>query len=298
MPATATAEAGQSQSWKRGTTRQEVRFQLPIHWPRSDEDSKGKGKGKNGRQAPEAPLQLATRAEGDEAEDGYRAWRTTQRSSPLRIRSLRHRQHPRRWSSRRKQNWRRVWWTRATAVAAHAACDGGNSSIWQEPGRPGSPAPKALGSGRTYRPKRRLRDSTETSTSGSYHSNQEETSQHCESKTLPAETWGAETRKTERFSIVMLTEEWRPSPPEERKSGLKKEERHGRDDSAYGQARREPVPSHNLQENSQARVLQLDTTTARRNQPVKRRRVLQQAPRGRGMRRPAQGRSNLTPRKV
>ena len=59
---------------------------------------------------------------------------------------------------------------------------------------------------------------------------------------------------------------------------------------AYDQARREPVPSHNLQENSQARFFQLDTTTARRKQPVKRRSVLRQAPRGRGKRRPAQAR--------
>ena len=73
-------------------------------------------------------------------------------------------------------------------------------------------------------------------------------------------------------------------------NGLKKEERHDRNDSAYDQARNEPVPSHNLQENSQARFFQLDTTTARRNQPVKRRSVLRQAPRGRGKRRPAQAR--------
>ena len=73
------------------------------------------------------------------------------------------------------------------------------------------------------------------------------------------------------------------------KYGLKKE-RHDRDDSAYDQARREPVPSHNPQENSQARFFQLDTTAARRNQPVKRRSVLRQAPRGRGKRRPAQAR--------
>ena len=32
---------------------------------------------------------------------------------------------------------------------------------------------------------------------------------------------------------------------------------------------KEPVPSHNLQENSQARFCQLDTTVARRNRPVK-----------------------------
>ena len=68
-------------------------------------------------------------------------------------------------------------------------------------------------------------------------------------------------------------------------NGLKKDERY---DSAYDQARKEPVPSHTLQENSQARFFQLDTTTARRNQPVKRQSVLRQAPRGRGKRRPAQ----------
>ena len=40
---------------------------------------KEKEKGKNGRKAREPPYQLATRVEGDEAEDGYRAERTTQR---------------------------------------------------------------------------------------------------------------------------------------------------------------------------------------------------------------------------
>ena len=81
-------------------------------------------------------------------------------------------------------------------------------------------------------------------------------------------------------------------------NGFKKEERHDRNDSAYDQARKEPVPSHTLQENSQARFCQLDTTTARRNQPVKRRSVLRQAPRGRGKRRPAQAHWIPTQRKV
>ena len=54
----------------------------------------------------------------------------------------------------------------------------------------------------------------------------------------------------------------------------------------------EPVYSHNLQENSQARFCQLDTTVARRNRLVKSRRSLQEAPRGRGKRRPAQARRN------
>ena len=50
------------------------------------------------------------------------------------------------------------------------------------------------------------------------------------------------------------------------------------------------MPSPDLQENSQARLCQLDTTVARRNRPVKSRRGLRQAPRGRGKRRPAQAR--------
>ena len=57
---------------------------------------------------------------------------------------------------------------------------------------------------------------------------------------------GEQNKKTERFSISMLTEKWRPSPSVERETGLQKEERHDRDDSAYDQARREPVQSQNL----------------------------------------------------
>ena len=82
---------------------------------------------------------------------------------------------------------------------------------------------------------------------------------------------GEQNKKTERFSICMLSEKWNG------KNGLQKKERH---DSAYDQARREPVPSHNFQENSQARLFQLDTTTARRNQPVTRQSILRQVPRG------------------
>ena len=74
-------------------------------------------------------------------------------------------------------------------------------------------------------------------------------------------------------------------------NGPKMEERHDRDASAYDQLQR-AVPSHNLQENSQARFRQLDTTVARRNRPVKSRRGLRQAPRGRGKRKAAQARRN------
>ena len=145
--------------------------------------------------------------------------------------------------------------------------------------------PTALASGRTNRPKRRPGDSSETPTNGSYPSHQEKTSQHCESKTPQAETWGSRTRKqnVSRSACFLKSEgrhhRWNG------KNSLQKEERH---DGAYDQARREPVPRQNLQENSQARFFQLDTTTARRNQPVTRQSVLRQAPRGRGKTRPAQ----------
>ena len=59
-----------------------------------------------------------------------------------------------------------------------------------------------------------------------------------------------------------------------------------------------PEPSQILQENSQARFFQLDTTTVRRNQPVPSWSGLRQAPRGRGKRRPAQTRRKPTQRKV
>ena len=156
----------------------------------------------------------------------------------------------------------------------------------QEPGRPGSPAPKALESGRTHRPKRRPRDSPETSTSRSYHSNQEETSQHCESKTPQAETWRADSRKKGAFLNLNAFRRVTAVTTGGAENSLK-EERHDRYNSADDQAWEEPMPSHTQQENSQARSFQLDTTTARRNLPVKRRRVLRQAPRGRGKRRPA-----------
>ena len=52
------------------------------------------------------------------------------------------------------------------------------------------------------------------------------------------------------------------------------------------------------QENSQARFIQLDTTSARRNQPVTGQSILRQAPRGRGKTRPAQARWKPTARKV
>ena len=88
--------------------------------------------------------------------------------------------------------------------------DRGNSSRDQEPGGPGSPAPKALESGRTNRPKKARpgpRDSPEASTSGSSHSNQKENQPTLRQQGLASRDLGSRKRKTERFSIPMLSEE-------------------------------------------------------------------------------------------
>ena len=86
--------------------------------------------------------------------------------------------------------------------------DGGNSSIEQEPGRPGIPAPKALESGRVYRPKKATERLPRTPPQvEAIIPTRRKTSQHCESETPQAETWEAEKRKKERFSISMLSEE-------------------------------------------------------------------------------------------
>ena len=80
--------------------------------------------------------------------------------------------------------------------------DGGNSSIEQAPGRPGSPAAKALASGRIHRPKKATERLPRTPPQvEATILTRRQTSQHCESKTPQAETWGTEKRKTERFSI-------------------------------------------------------------------------------------------------
>ena len=131
----------------------------------------------------------------------------------------------------------------------------------------------------------------EASTSGSHHSNQEENKPTLRKQGPSSRDLGSRNRKKRNISQSQCF--------------LKSEGRHNRWNGEWpkrgGKARqgrqcantrngKEPVPSHNLQENSQARFRQLDTTVARRNRPVKSWRGLQQAPRGRGKRRPAQAR--------
>ena len=83
--------------------------------------------------------------------------------------------------------------------------DGGNSSIEQEPRRPGKPAPKALESGRIHRSKQSTERLPRTPPQvGATIPTRRKTSQHCESKAPKPETWGAEKRKTNRFSIQCI----------------------------------------------------------------------------------------------
>ena len=140
--------------------------------------------------------------------------------------------------------------------------DGGNSSREQEPEGQGSPEPKALESGRTNRSKKarpRPRDSPEASIP-----TRRKTSPHCESKDPQAETWGAEIekRKVSQSQSFPKNEgryhRWNGEWPKKRRKGTTvtpvPTTRNGK----------EPVYSHNLQENSQTRFCQLDTTVARR----------------------------------
>ena len=131
----------------------------------------------------------------------------------------------------------------------------------------------------------------EASTSGSHHSNQEENKPTLRKQGPTSRDLGSRYRKKRNVSQSQCfpkserrhhwcNEEW----PEKGGKGTTvtpvPTTRNGK----------EPVPSHNLQENSQARFCQLDTTVTRRNRPVKSRRGLRQAPRGQGKRRPAQAR--------
>ena len=184
-------------------------------FPASSEHYGPKGKGKrkkNGSQAPEPPLQLVTRLEGDEAEERNRAGRMTPRGSPAQN------QEPKTPSTPTKPKFSRgktrlakgVMNRRGSGSRMQPERDGGNSSRDQEPGRPGNLAPKALDSGRTHWPKKarpRPRDSP-----GNLHKwkppFQPGGKQANTAKARPRKPrLGEQKRKTERFSILMHSEE-------------------------------------------------------------------------------------------
>ena len=105
-----------------------------------------------------------------------------------------------------------------------------------------------------------------TSTRGSHHSNQEETSQHCDSQ-APKSRPGEPGKENQPFSIPCIaksetvttdgTEKW-PKPGGGTTGMTVSKARH----------RHQPKTSHHPQENSQARFLQLDKTKNKENHPV------------------------------
>ena len=115
--------------------------------------------------------------------------------------------------------------------------DGGNSSIEQEPRRPGKPAPKALESGRIHRPKKATERLPRTPPQVEVTiPTRRKTSQHCESKTpkpRPGEP-RKEKRTVSQFHAFRRVKDVTTGGTE---NVLKKEERHDRADSAYDKVR-------------------------------------------------------------
>ena len=129
--------------------------------------------------------------------------------------------------------------------------DGGNSSRDQVAQRP-----RLLNRGEpTGRRRYDLDREThpEASTSGSHHSNREENKPTLRKQGPSSRDLGSRKRKTKRFSILMLSEEWRLSPPVERRMAQKRRGTTGTMTVLMTRNGKEPAPSHNLQENSQAR---------------------------------------------
>ena len=134
--------------------------------------------------------------------------------------------------------------------------DRDNSSRDQEPGRPGGPAPKALELGRINRSKKarpRPRDSPASLHKWKPPFQPGGTNPHRESKDPQAETWGAEIEKRNVFQSQCFPKSegrhnrWNGEWPQKRRTGMT-----GMPVPTTWNGK-EPVPSHNLQENSQAR---------------------------------------------
>ena len=116
-------------------------------------------------------------------------------------------------------------------------CDGGNSSIEQEPRRPGKPAPKALESGRIHRPKKATERLPRTPPQvEATIPTRRKTSQHCESK-APKPRPGEPRKEKRTVSQFYAFRRVKAVTTGGTENGLKKEERHDRADSAYDKAR-------------------------------------------------------------
>ena len=115
--------------------------------------------------------------------------------------------------------------------------DGGNSSIEQEPRRPGKPAPKPLESGRIHWPKKATERHPRTPPQvEATIPTRRKTSQHCESKT-PKPRPGKPRKEKWAVSQFYASQRVKAVTTGGMENGLKKEERHDRADSAYDKAR-------------------------------------------------------------
>ena len=224
---------------------------------------KEKEREKNERQAPKLPHQRATR-EGVEPE-------TEQRERP-------------------KANVRSESGAKATVNAHEATVSEETRQAQDEKNRRGSGSSHSLNLTEAIAPKASLGDqvnrhpgacivekppdeavdreaSPNTSTSGSHHSNQEETSQYCDSQALksrpgePGKENHFQFHASLRVKTVTIggTEKW-PKQGGGPTGMTVSKTRH----------RHQPKTSHHLQETSQARFLQLDKTKNEENHPVQR----------------------------
>ena len=114
--------------------------------------------------------------------------------------------------------------------------DGGNSLIEQAPRRPSKPAPKALESGRSYRPKKATERLPRTPPQKEATiPTRKKTSQHCESK-APKPRPGEPRKEKRTVSQFYAFRRVKAVTTGGTENSLKKEERHDRADSAYDKA--------------------------------------------------------------
>ena len=287
---------GNPSSWKRNNP---MGSPIPAPFPSSSEWlwPQRKRRREKGSQAPEPLLHLATWLEGDGAEERYRAGRTTQRRSPAQN------QEPKTPSTPMKPKFLPGKTRMAKGVTSRSGSDSrtqperdrGNSSRDQEPGGPGSPAPKALESGGPTGRRRHDLDRETPRKPPQVEApipTRRKTSPHCESKDPKAETWGAETEKRN----VSLSQCFPKSEGRHHRWNGKWPQKGGKARQWSQRLRlgtdRNPCIVITSKKIAKLDSCQLDTTVARRNRPVKSRRGLRLAPRGRGKRRPAQARRN------
>ena len=179
LPATASEEAGQPLKLKEEQPDGKSHSSSFSSILGVTTTPKEKEKVKQGSQAPEPPLQLANLVR---RRRGRRAIPSREKNPKVIARSESGAKdtvytHEAEVSARKNKDGEGVMNRSGSGSFTQPERDGGTSSRDQEPGRPGSPAPNALESGRTTGRRRHDLDREthpEASTSGSHHFNLEE----------------------------------------------------------------------------------------------------------------------------